>query len=164
VIDFALLGFVAVNVVAALSGAFFPPGAWYESLNKPPWRPPNWLFPVAWTALYAMIAVSGWLIWTAAPLEETWLALTIYSVQVVLNACWSAIFFGIKRMDLALAELCLLWLSIVAMIVTFYPISPLAAWLLVPYLVWVSFAGVLNFTMLRLNPRTADSWEPADGR
>ena len=152
--EWALLGFVAANVAAALSGAFFKPGTWYEDLNKPWWRPPNWLFPIAWTVLYAMIAVSGWLVWRADSLAVTWPALTVYGVQLALNAGWSALFFGMRRMDLALLELIGLWLSIAAMIVLFLPISPPAAWLLVPYLLWVSFAGVLNYKVWRLNPAT----------
>ncbi len=150
--DFTLMGFVLANVAAAMSGAFFRPGAWYEHLNKPWWRPPNWLFPIAWSILYAMIAVSGWFVWQADELARTWPALAVYGVQLVLNACWSAVFFGMRRIDLALLELIALWLSIVAMIVMFYPISAAAAWLLVPYLAWVSFAGVLNYRVWRLNP------------
>jgi tryptophan-rich sensory protein len=152
VIDFALLGFVAVNVMAAMSGAFFKPGDWYERLDKPNWRPPNWLFPIAWTALYVMIAVSGWLVWESAPLTETWPALAVYGVQVVLNGCWSWIFFGMRRLDWALVELAALWASIVAMIVLFWPINQSAALLLLPYLAWVSFAGVLNYAVMRRNP------------
>lgn len=151
-VDFALLGFVAVNVAAALSGMFFRPGQWYERLNKPRWRPPNWLFPIAWTVLYTMIAISGWLVWEAAPLSESWPALTAYGVQVVLNGCWSGIFFGMRRLGWAMIELLGLWASIVAMIVLFWPISELAALLLLPYLFWASFAGLLNFAMWRLNP------------
>lgn len=150
--DLVLLAFVAVNVAAATSGALFPPGRWYEGLAKPGWRPPNWAFPVVWTLLYAMIAVSGWLVWHAATAEQLPLALGLYGVQIVLNALWSWIFFGLRRMRLALAELGLLWLSIAAMIVTYWPIHAGAALLLVPYLAWVTAAGALNRAMVRLNP------------
>jgi tryptophan-rich sensory protein len=147
-----LLPFLGLNFLAALSGALFPPGEWYETLKKPSWRPPNWAFPVVWTVLYVMIAVSAWLVWTRAPAEALPLAMAAYGVQLVLNATWSWIFFGLKRMRLALAELGLLWLSILAMIVIFWPLDGLSALLLVPYLAWVTTAGYLNWTMIRLNP------------
>ena len=150
-----LLGFIAACVAAASSGGLFRPGAWYESLAKPSWRPPNWLFGPVWAVLYAMIAVSGWLVWRAAEPGAAALPLTIYAVQLVLNALWSAIFFGLRRLGLALFEMALLWVAILATIVTFYPIHAGAAYLLVPYLVWVSFAFVLNHVMWRLNPRVA---------
>jgi benzodiazapine receptor len=150
--DLSILAFVGVNFVTALSGALFKPGDWYESLNKPAWRPPNAAFPIVWSVLYLMIAVSGWLVWRSASGDVLMIAMTAYGVQLVLNAVWSAIFFGLKRMRLALFELALLWLSILAMIVIFWPIDRLAALLLVPYLTWVSIAAVLNWTMIQLNP------------
>jgi benzodiazapine receptor len=143
--------FVGVCVAAALSGVLFPPGRWYEGLRKPSWRPPNWLFGPAWTILYGTIAVAGWLVWREAGWAGAAVPLTIYGIQLVLNAAWSGIFFGLKRMDLAFAELCLLWIAILATIVSFHTVEPSAAWLLVPYLCWVTFAGILNFTMWRLN-------------
>jgi translocator protein len=146
-------GFIAACVAVASSGALFRPGAWYETLRKPWWRPPNWLFGPAWTVLYLMIAVSGWLVWRKAGLAGAALPLAVYALQLALNGAWSWFFFGLKRMDLALVDVAALWLSIALMIALFAPISATAAWLLVPYLGWVSFAAFLNFTMLRLNPR-----------
>lgn len=157
----SLMGFIAVCVAAALSGAVFRPGTWYESLAKPSWRPPNWLFGPAWTILYAMIAVSGWLVWERAGPSAGAFALSIYAVQLVLNAAWSGLFFGLRRMDLAFAELILLWAAILATIIAFFPIHAAAAWLLIPYLAWVTFAGALNFSVWRLNagrrPEAAES-------
>ncbi len=150
--NLTLLAFVGLSFLAALSGAVFPPGRWYERLAKPAWRPPNWAFPLVWAVLYAMLAVSAWIVWETAPAEALPLAMTVYGLQLVLNAGWSAIFFGLKRMRLALVELCLLWLSILAMIVVFWPINVGAALLLVPYLAWVTTAGMLNLAMIRLNP------------
>jgi tryptophan-rich sensory protein len=147
-----LLGFMAACVAVASSGAIFKPGAWYEELAKPWWRPPNWAFPVVWTILYLMIAVSGWLVWRKAGFAGAALPLAVYGVQLLLNAAWSGFFFGMRRMDLALVDVGLLWLSIVALIVLFRPIDSAAALLLAPYLVWVSIAAFLNWTMLRLNP------------
>jgi benzodiazapine receptor len=147
-----LAGFVAVNLAAAMSGHFFRPGEWYERLAKPWWRPPNWLFPPAWAVLYLTIAVSGWLVWREAGFAGAALPLAIYAVQLVLNATWSGVFFGLRRIDLALANLVLLWLSIAATIAAFHPVHAGADWLLVPYLAWVTFAGALNLAILRLNP------------
>ncbi len=146
-----LAGFLIACVAAASSGAVFKPGQWYETLAKPWWRPPNWLFPVAWTVLYGCIAVSGWLVWKTAGFAGAATALAVYGAQLVFNAAWSGLFFGLHRIDLAFAELVLLWLSIVATVATFAPVSLLAAELLLPYLVWVTFAGVLNLSIWQLN-------------
>jgi translocator protein len=153
--DPALLVFIAACTAAALTGVFFKPGQWYEQLAKPPWRPPNWLFGPAWTVLYAMIAVSGWLVWKAGTWPAMAPAMALYATQLVLNAVWTPLFFGLRRPDLAFYELLLLWLAILATIVAFLPISGLAAGLLVPYLAWVSFAGALNLSIVRLNPGEA---------
>jgi translocator protein len=152
---YGLWGFIGACFVAALSGALFPPGQWYEGLKKPSWRPPNWLFAPAWTLLYAMIAIAGWLVWREAGFAGAPVALGLWGLQLALNAAWSGLFFGMRRMDLALAELVLLWLAILATIVAFYPIQSTAALLMAPYLAWVTFAGVLNFAMWRLNPTQA---------
>lgn len=151
----SLVAFLAVNFVAALSGAVFAPGEWYQRLRKPSWRPPQIAFPIVWTILYAMIAVAGWRVWNEAPAEALPLAMTVYGVQLALNAGWSAIFFGLKRMRLAFVELILLWISIAVMIVVFWPLDVLAAVLLLPYLAWVTAAGALNRAMMRLNPEYA---------
>ena len=143
-----LAGFFAACFLTSLSGAIFKPGPWYDALKKPWWRPPNWLFPPAWGILFIMIAISGWLVWREAGFG---FALVVYTIQLVINFGWSGLFFGLRRLDLALYELMALWLSILACIIVFAPISTTAAWLMVPYLAWVSFAGYLNFTMLKLN-------------
>jgi translocator protein len=148
-------GFVAACFVTASSGAVFKPGDWYESLAKPWWRPPNWAFPVVWSVLYIMIAVSGWMVWRVAGFDGAGLPLALYFVQLGLNAAWSGFFFGMKRMDLALVDVGLLWLSIAGLIVLFHPISSTAAYLLLPYLLWVSIASFLNYTMLRMNPKAS---------
>ena len=146
-----LLPFLGACFAAALSGAVFRPGDWYEHLAKPHWRPPNWLFGPAWTVLYICIAVSGWMVWRRAGLSGASGAFAIYGVQLLLNAGWSACSLGLRRLDLAFGELVLLWLSIVATIVAFAPISAAAAMLLLPYLAWVTFAGALNFTLWHMN-------------
>jgi tryptophan-rich sensory protein len=121
-------------------------------LKKPAWRPPNWLFAPVWTVLYLMIALAGWLIWREAGFAGAGLALAAYALQLVVNAVWTPLFFGLRRPDLGFVDIVLLWLSIVATIALFAPIDVVAAALLVPYLAWVTFAGALNFALWRLNP------------
>lgn len=150
--DLSFWVILAINLVAASSGALFRPGDWYESLAKPWWRPPNAAFPIVWMILYLLITIATWRVWTRASGDEAGLAMTAFGVQLVLNAVWSAIFFGMRRMRLALLELGGLWLSIAAMIVIYQQTDFWAAVLLLPYLCWVSIAGLLNWTMIRLNP------------
>jgi translocator protein len=147
-----LLGFIAACFLAALTGAMFRPGDWYERLTKPSWRPPNQLFAPVWSVLYLLIAVSGWLIWRETGFVGATLPLAIYALQLVLNAAWTPLFFGLHRIDLGFFDIVLVWLSIVATIVLFYPIHSVAAMLLLPYLAWVTFAAALNFAVWRLNP------------
>ncbi len=144
-----LVGFLVIAFIAASSGAVFKPDGWYQTLRKPGWTPPPWVFPVVWTPLYIMIAVSGWLAWREAGLFV--LPFAFYAAQMVLNAAWSAFFFGLRRPDLAFLDLVLMWVAIAATIAGFAPISAAAAWLLAPYLLWVTIAGCLNVSVWRLN-------------
>ena len=146
-----LIGFISVCFLAAAMGAIFRPGAWYEQLAKPSWRPPNWLFAPVWTLIYLTIAVSGWLVWRKVGWAGGALPLAIYMVQLLLNAAWTPLFFGLHRPDLAFLDIVLLWLSIIATMVVFHPISQTAAFLLLPYLLWVTFAAALNFSIWQLN-------------
>lgn len=146
-----LLIFIAVNLVAASSGAIFKPGDWYETLAKPWWRPPNWLFAPAWMVLYLLNAIAGSRIYETAAPEALPVLMGVYGVSLALNAAWSGFFFGLKRPDWALGELVLLWLSVLAQILLFLPVDQTAAFLILPYLAWVTFAGVLNLAMWRLN-------------
>lgn len=148
----ALTVFFLVVVAAALSGAFFKPGEWYDRLRKPDWNPPKWVFPVGWTILYAFIAIAGWLVWKEAGYS---LALVVWSVQLVLNAAWSWLFFGIRRMDWAFWDVSGLLLSTLLFIAIAWPISVIAALLFVPYLAWVATAALLNWAIWGLNPDTA---------
>jgi tryptophan-rich sensory protein len=147
----ALGCFALAAFVVASSGAVFTPDEWYRRINKPAWTPKDWVFPVVWTPLYVLIAVSGWLVWRQVGLGGAVLPFAVYALQLVLNAGWSAVFFGLKRPGLALAEVLALWLAIALNIALFWPISPLAALLLVPYLVWVTIASCLNFQVWRMN-------------
>lgn len=147
----ALGVFVALNFLTSASGAFFRPGAWYEGLAKPGWTPPNWAFPVVWSILFLMNAVSGLLVWQVAG-TGAGLALGAYVLSLAVNASWSAVFFGLRRMDLGLVNVVMLWGSILAVAILFWPHNPAAALMQLPYLVWVTIATALNFTVLRLNP------------
>ena len=156
--SFSLLAFVGLNFIAALSGAVFKPGAWFESLNKPSWQPPDWAFPVVWTVLYLLNAVAGWLVFSKVGFSDGGAtAMIVYVVSLILNAAWSAVFFGMKRMDLATWEAGLLWLSLAVQIVLFYAIEPLAAYISLPYLVWVTVAFHLSRTVWKLNPQEVPS-------
>ncbi|MEM8771938.1 MAG: TspO/MBR family protein [Pseudomonadota bacterium] len=148
----SLGAFVCVNFIAAGSGAVFKPGAWYEGLEKPGWTPPNIAFPIVWTVLFLLNAAAGWLIWEQAP-DQRGVNFTVYGVSLVLNALWSALFFGARRMTLALIDVSALWLSIAIVAALFAPINLFAAALLVPYLIWVGLAGLLNWRIIELNPR-----------
>ena len=143
--------FALLALAAASSGAVFTPDAWYRAMNKPSWTPPDWVFPTVWTPLYVMIAASGWLVWREAGLAGAALPLAVYVVQLVLNAGWSAVFFGMKKPGLAFAEVLTLWLSIALTMILFWPISKTAALLLAPYLLWVTIASALNFQVWRMN-------------
>lgn len=144
----ALFIFLALSFTAASSGAFFPPGAWYAGLVKPAWTPPDWLFPPVWTLLYVIMALAAWLVWRRAGFGA---AMGAYLIQLVLNALWSWLFFGLHQPLYGLIDIVLLWLAIAATLVLFLPASRLAALLMAPYLCWVSFAGTLNFAIWQLN-------------
>ncbi|MEZ5773411.1 MAG: TspO/MBR family protein [Hyphomicrobiaceae bacterium] len=140
--------FALLTAAAATTGAQFMPGPWYAALAKPDWTPPNWLFGPVWTLLYVMIAVAGALAWRSAGPS---LATLLWLVQMVANTLWSYLFFGLNRIDLALADITLLWLAIVGFVATVWNRSRTAALLFVPYLLWVSFAAALNLAVFRLN-------------
>jgi translocator protein len=148
----ALASWLVLCFSAASLGAFFMPGEWYASLKKPSWNPPSWIFGPVWIALYTMMAVAAWLVWKRGGFAVHRRALTWFLVQLALNALWTPLFFGLRRPDLAFGEILLLWVAISATSLAFRPAHRTAVWLLAPYLAWVSFAAVLNFTLWRLNP------------
>jgi len=149
----AIAVFVGLNFAAASSGGVFKPGAWYKSLKKPGWTPPDLAFPIVWGLLFALNAWAGWLVWETVG-ESRPDVLALYIGSLVLNAAWSWLFFGLRRMDLALVDVALLWLSLAAIFGLFWGIRPFAALLLAPYLIWVTIAATLNLTVLRMNPGT----------
>lgn len=147
----ALLVAAAVAVVVLLVGGVATRiGPWFYALRKPSWNPPNWLFGPMWTLIGALAVWSAAAAWVAAP-EEHPRILWLFGINAVCHMAWSPLFFTLERPDWALAEVPLLWLSVLALIVGMAPISPLSAWLLVPYLAWVSVAAALNLSIVRLN-------------
>jgi translocator protein len=150
----ALLVSIAVTfTVSAIGAAITTPEipGWYATLAKPSFTPPNWVFGPVWSTLYLMMAVAAWLVWRAGGWARTRAALSIYGLQLALNLLWSVLFFGLKRLDLATSEILVLDVAIIATIFAFRRHSPGAAWLLVPYLIWVGYATALTFTVWRLN-------------
>ena len=147
----ALVGWLALSFTAAAMGGFFLPGEWYAGLRKPSWNPPNWIFGPVWTVLYATMAVAAWLVWKRGGFAGQRFALSLFLMQLLLNALWSPLFFGLRNTGLAFVDIVWLWLAVLATVVAFWKTRPLTGALLVPYLAWVTFASVLNFALWRLN-------------
>lgn len=143
----------AALLVGAIGAITTELGPWYYNLALPAWKPPDWLFGPAWTLIFGLAAISGYLSWSRAPRYDVSQAriLALFAINALLNIAWSALFFRLHRPDWALLEVILLWLSIVALMVMTYRSSRLASLLLLPYLLWVSFASVLNFSIVRMN-------------
>jgi len=141
-------GASAIGAFASIQARSF-----YVELTQPAWAPPGWLFGPVWTVLYGMMAVAAWLVWRRGGFKANQVALVIFLVQLVLNALWSWVFFAWQMGAASLFNIVMLWGLILAAIWAFKPSSSWAAWLMVPYLLWVSFATVLNYTMWQLNPQ-----------
>ncbi|MFW2542897.1 tryptophan-rich sensory protein TspO [Primorskyibacter sp. 2E107] len=149
--------FLAACFSVGATGGLFPPGAWYDRLNKPSWTPPNWLFPVAWTTLYLCMAFAGA---RAAVAPDNAYAMALWALQIALNGLWTPVFFGLRRLRLGLVVLTALWCAVAASCFALWQVDWLAGILFVPYLTWVSVAWALNFSVMRLNPemtRDADA-------
>ena len=143
---------LAALVLTAAGGLLTEIGPWYRQLRKPSWQPPDWAFGPAWTLILALAAWSAALAWTTAPTPGARITvLILYSLNGLFHLIWSPLFFKFKRPDWALFEVPLLWLSILAPMIVVAPFAPLASWMLLPYLLWVSFAAYLNLTIVRLN-------------
>lgn len=150
----SLVGSLILAYSAALIGSLFTVGAiseWYSTLLKPALSPPNWLFAPVWTILYALMAIAAWLIWERRHHTFASKALFVYGAQLVFNALWSVVFFGLHNPALGLFVIALLWTSIATTAVQFYKINRLAGYLFIPYIAWVSFAAYLNFSIVLLN-------------
>jgi tryptophan-rich sensory protein len=150
-----LLGWFFVSFAASAVGAVasIQAKSFYSQLAQPAWAPPPWLFGPVWTVLYALMAIAAWLVWRSGGFRVNRIALSLFLAQLALNALWSWFFFAWHRGALAFADIVLLWVLIVATLVSFWRVRPLAGALLIPYLMWVSFASVLNYYVWQLNPQ-----------
>jgi len=146
-----LIGWIALCSLAGVFGAQFEPGTWYELLSKPAWTPPNWIFPVVWPILYVLMGISAWMMWQVKEVDLSGTEFRWFFVQLILNALWSWLFFGLHLIGTGLAEILLLWISIIFTIMLFWGRKRLAGILLIPYLLWVSYASALNFAIWQLN-------------
>jgi len=147
----ALIGWLALCFSAAGTGAFVSIGGWYDTLNKPSWNPPSWIFGPVWSLLYIMMAVAAWLVWKKGGWAAQRKALSLFVAQLLLNALWTPLFFALHKPGLAFIEIVILWIMVVATIREFKHVHQTAARLLMPYLAWITFAAVLNFAIWRLN-------------
>lgn len=147
-----IISVIGAEVVGSIGVIFTAPNidTWYQTLNKASFNPPGWLFGPAWTILFFLMGWAFYLIWTSSA-KDKMTAYVVFGFQFLLNISWSAIFFGLKLPGEALFEIVLLWLSILWTIIVFYKISKTASHLLIPYLLWVSFASVLNYYAWVLN-------------
>lgn len=150
----ALVGWVLLLVgLGATFGSLFAPDAWFSALLKPTWNPPSWVFAPVWTVLYTTMAVALWLV-RREPESEDRLrnrAMVLFTIQFALNMVWTPLFFGLHSAGLAFVAICLLWIALLSTMLAFGRLRPLAGYLLLPYLLWVSFALVLNGTIWLMN-------------
>ncbi len=150
-----LLISIVISELAGIIGTFFTISAiptWYVTLAKPALNPPSWIFGPVWTTLYALMGIAAFLVWKKGwDRADVRKALSVFGLQLVLNAVWSIIFFGLHSPFWALVDITLMWLTIVWTMTLFYKISKPALWLLVPYILWVSFAAYLNYSIWMLN-------------
>jgi len=151
---FGLIVWIAVCFMAAGLGSAFTSsslGEWYRALRKPSWNPPNWVFGPVWSLLYLSMGVAAWMVWSRKGFAQAAVPLTLFLAQLALNAAWSWFFFGQRIIGAAFAEIVLLWGAILATLIAFWRVTPAAGGLMIPYLLWVTFAAVLNFAIWRLN-------------
>ena len=152
-----IVGFIGWQVLvflAAAAGALASTDSpqFYAQLQRPSWAPPAWLFGPVWTLLYFLMGVAAWLVWRERGFRGAAVALSLFVVQLLLNAAWTWIFFVRHQGGAAFVEILVLWVLIVAVVVGFWRVRPAAGMLLLPYLAWVSFASVLTYTVWQLNP------------
>ncbi len=150
-----LVGWLTMCFAASSVGAIasIQAKSFYGQLVQPDWAPPPSVFGPVWTVLYALMGIAAWLVWRSGGFRTNRQALTLFLVQLALNALWSWLFFAWHRGGLAFTDIVVLWLFIAATIVFFWRVRPLAGVLLIPYLLWVSFAAVLNYSVWQLNPQ-----------
>lgn len=148
------IGFIAVSQLAGIVGSFFVMPAvdgWYMELTKPSFNPPSWVFGPVWTLLYSLMGIAAFLVWKKGSGAARRTALILFGAQLVANSLWSILFFALQSPGFAFLNIMILWVLIVATMVAFYRISKLATLLMAPYILWVSFAAFLNYTIWMLN-------------
>ena len=150
-----LAGWLAVSFIAAAIGsiASVQAGPFYTALVRPDWAPPPDVFGPVWTILYALMGIAAWLVWRVGGFRAARAALSLFLVQLAVNALWSWLFFAWHLGALAFVDILLLWVLVLATLVAFWRIRPLAGAMLVPYLLWISFAAALNLSVWQLNPQ-----------
>lgn len=149
------LGWLAISFAAAAIGgvASANAGEFYQALARPAWAPPAWLFAPVWSVLYLLMGTAAWLVWRKQGFHGAGMALLLFLIQLAVNALWTWLFFVWHRGALAFIEIVILWALILATIVAFWRVRPLAGILLLPYLAWVTFAAALTYATWRLNPQ-----------
>lgn len=150
----ALAAFIGLCEAVGLGSAQFMDNAqssWFQTLERPAWGPPDWLFAPVWTALYAMMGTAAWLVWKRRGFGGAPLAMSLFGIQLVLNGLWTPIFFGLHEPGLALLDASALWLAVAGTTVVFARHSSKAAWIMTPYLLWTTYAWALNWQIWRLN-------------
>jgi benzodiazapine receptor len=146
-----LILWMVVSLAAGWFGSRFMPGEWYARLVKPSWTPPSSVFAPVWSTLYILMGVAAWLVWRRVGFAGAPVALALFGFQLVLNALWSYLFFGLHRPAIAFVDIVVLWLAILATTIGFWRVSVPAGVLLLPYLCWVTLASALNLQLWRLN-------------
>ena len=151
---FGLVGWLLVSFIVSAVGAMasIQAKSFYSQLTQPEWAPPAWIFGPVWSVLYAIMGIAAWLIWRSGGFSHNRQALSLFIIQLVFNALWSWLFFAWHLGGMAFADILVLWILIAATIFSFWRVRPLAGALLIPYLLWVSFASVLNYAVWQLNP------------
>lgn len=150
-----LIFWIGICYLVAWAGALVSPGiasaGWYNALNKPAWNPPNWIFGPVWTTLYTLMGIAAWLVWKKFGFNQAKPALSAFLIQLILNGLWSQLFFGLKSPGWAFVEIFFLLTAIIITTLLFSKKVKAAAWLMVPYIAWVTFATVLNGTIWWIN-------------
>lgn len=146
-----LVAWLALVFTASLTSVFVSTDGWYAELNKPVWNPPNWIFGPVWTVLYIMMGVAAWRIWLRGGWQVQWKPLSLFLIQWGLNALWTPLFFGLHLLGWAFVEILVLLVFTLLTIRAFHRVDRVAAILLVPYMAWVGFASILNFTIWGMN-------------
>ena|SRR5260221_4233794 len=146
-----LLGWLALCFVVEASGVTFLPGRWYAHLQKASWTPPSYLFAPVWTIIYVLMGTAAWLVWREGGFRKQTVPLSLFLLQIVLNGAWSFLCFRLHDLPLSVVDMLLLWVVLSVATLRFFAVKPAAGWLMMIYLLWVTFAATLNVALWRLN-------------